>query len=99
MTLSARPRGQFALNLARLWRRTASETGTAQALWEDRERTGKEALMYWTLASVFLVAWGFLMVTAHRMHGYVHALLAVALLLFAAHAIQGRRRRRSLGAH
>jgi hypothetical protein len=53
--------------------------------------------MYWTLASVFLVAWGFLMVTAHRMHGYVHALLAVALLLFAAHAIQGRRRRRPLG--
>jgi hypothetical protein len=52
-------------------------------------------MMYWTVASVFLVAWAFLMVTSHRLGGFVHVLLAVALGLFAGHVIQGRRRRRT----
>jgi hypothetical protein len=47
--------------------------------------------MLWTLAVILLVLWGLGLVTSYTMHGFVHILLVVALVVVVLRVIQGRR--------
>lgn len=47
--------------------------------------------MLWTIAVVLLVLWGFGMVSAYTMGGFIHLLLVVAIVVVLVRVIQGRR--------
>jgi hypothetical protein len=48
-------------------------------------------VMLWTIAVVLLVLWGLGLVTSVSMGGFVHLLLAAAVILVIVRLIQGRR--------
>lgn len=47
--------------------------------------------MLWTIAVVLLVLWGLGLVTSYTLGGFIHILLAVALVVVLVRIIQGRR--------
>lgn len=47
--------------------------------------------MLWTIAVVLLVLWGLGLATSYTMGGFIHILLAVALVVVLVRIIQGRR--------
>ena len=47
--------------------------------------------MLWTIAVVLLVLWVLGLVSSYTMGGFIHVLLAVALIVFLIQVIQGRR--------
>jgi hypothetical protein len=48
--------------------------------------------MLWTILVVLLALWLFGLVTAYTMGGFIHLLLAVAIIVILFRLIQGRRR-------
>jgi hypothetical protein len=51
----------------------------------------RRTTMLWTLAVILLVLWALGLVTSYTMHGFVHILLVVALVVVVLRVIQGRR--------
>ena len=47
--------------------------------------------MLWTIAVVLLVLWVLGLVSSYTLGGFIHVLLAVALIVFLIQVIQGRR--------
>ncbi len=47
--------------------------------------------MLWTIAVVLLVLWALGLVTSYTMGGFIHILLAVAIIMVLIRVIQGRR--------
>ena len=47
--------------------------------------------MLWTIAVILLVLWGLGLVTAYTVGGYIHILLALAIIVVLIRVIQGRR--------
>lgn len=47
--------------------------------------------MLWTVAVVLLVLWVLGLVSSYTLGGFIHVLLAVALIVFLIQVIQGRR--------
>ena len=47
--------------------------------------------MLWTLALILLVLWGLGLVTSYTLGGFIHILLAVALVVVVVRLVQGRR--------
>ena len=57
--------------------------------WAQIER--KENHMLYTIAVVLLVLWALGLVTSYTMGGFIHLLLAVAVIMILVNIIQGRR--------
>jgi hypothetical protein len=51
----------------------------------------KEHAMLWTLALVLVVLWALGLVTAHTMGGFIHILIALAVIVVLIRIIQGRK--------
>ena len=47
--------------------------------------------MLWTIAMILIVLWLFGLVTSYTMGGFIHVLVAVALIVILVRVIQGRR--------
>jgi Family of unknown function (DUF5670) len=47
--------------------------------------------MLWTIAVVLLVLWVLGLVSSYTLGGFIHVLLAVAIIVFLIQVIQGRR--------
>jgi Family of unknown function (DUF5670) len=47
--------------------------------------------MLWTIAVVLLVLWALGLVTSYTMGGFIHLLLAVAIIMVLVNVISGRR--------
>ena len=47
--------------------------------------------MLWTIAVILLVLWGLGLVTSFTMGGFIHILLALAIIAVLVRVIQGRR--------
>ena len=47
--------------------------------------------MLWTIAIVLLVLWLLGLVTSYTLHGFIHVLLVIALVVVLIRIIQGRR--------
>jgi len=47
--------------------------------------------MLWTIAVILLVLWALGLVTSYTMGGFIHALLAIAIVVVLVQVIQGRR--------
>jgi hypothetical protein len=47
--------------------------------------------MLWTIAVVMLILWALGMVSSYTMGGFIHVLLAVAVVIVLVRVIQGRR--------
>ena len=47
--------------------------------------------MLWTIAMILIVLWLFGLVTTYTMGGFIHVLVAVALIVILVRVIQGRR--------
>ena len=51
---------------------------------------GRNVIMLWTLAVIFLVLWLLGMITSYTLGGFIHILLVVALIVVLVRLIQGR---------
>lgn len=47
--------------------------------------------MLWTLAVVFFILWLLGLLTSYTLHGFVHVLLVLAIIVVVLRVIQGRR--------
>ena len=47
--------------------------------------------MLWTIAVILLVLWLLGLVTSYTLHGFIHVLLVIALVVVLIRIIQGRR--------
>lgn len=47
--------------------------------------------MLWTLALILLILWGLGLITSYTAGGFIHILLAVALVVVVLRLVQGRR--------
>jgi len=47
--------------------------------------------MLWTIAMILIVLWLFGLVTSYTMGGFIHVLVAVAVIVVLVRVIQGRR--------
>jgi uncharacterized protein DUF5670 len=47
--------------------------------------------MLWTIAMILIVLWLFGLVTSYTMGGFIHVLVAVAVIVILVRVIQGRR--------
>lgn len=47
--------------------------------------------MLWTIAVILIVLWGLGLVTSYTMGGFIHVLLAIAIVVILINVIQGRR--------
>jgi uncharacterized protein DUF5670 len=47
--------------------------------------------MLWTIATILIVLWFFGLVTSYTMGGFIHVLVAVAVIVVLVRMIQGRR--------
>jgi hypothetical protein len=47
--------------------------------------------MLWTIATILIVLWFFGLVTSYTMGGFIHVLVAVAVIVVLVRVIQGRR--------
>jgi hypothetical protein len=47
--------------------------------------------MLWTIAVILIVLWLLGLVTSFTMHGFIHALLVIAVIVVLIRVIQGRR--------
>jgi hypothetical protein len=54
-------------------------------------RGGKEGLMLWIIAVVFIMLWLLGLITAYTMGGFIHILLVVAVVVILVRLIQGHR--------
>jgi hypothetical protein len=52
---------------------------------------GTKIMLLYTIAVIFLIAWGVGLITAHTMGGFLHLLLVVAVVLVLVRIIVGRR--------
>jgi hypothetical protein len=60
------------------------------AQWKTNQ-TEREHHMLWTIAVVLMVLWVLGMVSSYTMGGFIHLLLAVAILMVLVNVISGRR--------
>ena len=49
--------------------------------------------MLWAIAIILVLLWALGLVTSHTLGGYIHILVAVAVVLLLVRIIKGRRRR------
>ena len=47
--------------------------------------------MLWTIATILIVLWLFGLVSSYTMGGFIHVLVAVAIIVILVRVIQGRR--------
>jgi hypothetical protein len=47
--------------------------------------------MLWTIATILIVLWFFGLVSSYTMGGFIHVLVAVAIIVILVRVIQGRR--------
>jgi uncharacterized protein DUF5670 len=47
--------------------------------------------MLWTIATILIVLWFFGLVSSYTMGGFIHVLVAVAVIVILVRVIQGRR--------
>ena len=57
----------------------------------ENKPNGKGNHMLWTIAVVLMVLWALGLVTSYTMGGFIHLLLAVAIVLVLVNLIGGRR--------
>ena len=65
--------------------------GRIFADWEGTQKNAERILMLYTLAVVLILLWLLGLVSSFTIHGFIHVLLVVAIIVILVRIIDGRR--------